>query len=88
MFIKTVQAGVISEAPSLNEIVVGALKAVLTFVGTLTVLMIIIYGIIYITSTGNKNQSDLARKTLFGSIAGLIIVLLSLAVVKVIVDIL
>jgi lysylphosphatidylglycerol synthetase-like protein (DUF2156 family) len=85
MFIKIAQAGVISEAPSINEIILGLLNMILTFIGGLTILMIIISGIIYMTSAGNQTQTDLAKKTFIGSIIGLVIALMSLAIVKIVV---
>ncbi len=48
-----------------------------TFVGAILVVMIIISGIIYMTSMGNPDKVGLAKKTLVGAIIGLIIVVLS-----------
>lgn len=81
MFIEIAQAGVISDAPTINEILVNALQRILAFVGGLSILMIIGSGILYKTSSGNKDQHDLSRKVLIGSVGGLVLVLLSLVIV-------
>lgn len=46
-------------------------------VGAILVVMIVISGIMYITSMGNPDKVGLAKKTLVGAIIGLIIVVLS-----------
>lgn len=52
-------------------------------VGAILVVMIVIAGIMYITSMGNPDRVGVAKKTLVGAIIGLIIVVLSSFMVRV-----
>ena len=87
MIIETVQAGVISDAPSIYEILVRATQKILTFVGGLAVLSAMGSGIIYVVSSGNKEQQRFAKNTLTGSVIGLVIILTALIVVSSIVKV-
>lgn len=84
MLIKIAQAGVIDDAPKIYDIILNAVNGILIFVSVLTILMIIISGLIYMTSAGGS-QTETAKKYLIGSISGLVVVLLSLVIVNVIV---
>ena|SRR3990172_5174081 len=48
-----------------------------TLIGAILVVVIVIAGLMYITSMGNPERVGLAKKTLVGAIIGLIIVVLS-----------
>lgn len=56
---------------------------ILPLVGTLFIIMVIIGGILYITSRGNSQQLDRAKKTLTAAIIGLLIVTLSYTIIAV-----
>ncbi len=77
-------AGVIANAPTLSEIILNFIKMFLSFAGGLTVLLVIISGILYMTSVGDSNRSEFAKKALIGSIFGLLFVILSFVIIKVI----
>ncbi len=77
-----VHAGVISDAPTISEIVLNALLSLLSFAGGLAVLGIIISGLIYMTSSGDTNTSGIAKKALVSTIIGLAFILLSLTIIK------
>lgn len=55
----------------------------LPLVGTLFLIMMIIGGILYISSRGNEQQAERAKKTLTAAIVGLIIVILSYTIITV-----
>jgi len=57
-------------------------NAILALVGVTAVLFIIIGGFLYITSAGNPEQTDKAKKTLLYAIIGLVAVIISWAAVK------
>ena len=67
----------------LQCVVTHTISIALKFVGAIIVVMIIISGIMYITSMGNPDRVGLAKKTLVGSIIGLIIVVMSYFIVDV-----
>lgn len=81
MLIEIAQAGVISDAPSVYELIVRATQMILNFVGALAVLTAVISGVVYITSSGNSEQQRLAKNVLTGSVIGLVIALISLVIV-------
>ncbi len=80
--IEYVSAGVITGAPRLSEIVLGALRVLLQFVGALAVIAVIVSGIFYMTSRGDMNRIAFAKKALTSSIIGIVVVLISLSVVS------
>lgn len=85
MFTKIAKAGVIDDAPTLYELILSFTNKVLTFVAVLAVLMVIISGVIYMTSFGKSEQTITAKRYLISSVAGLVVVLLSLVIVNAIV---
>lgn len=56
---------------------------ILPLVGTLFIIMVIIGGILYITSRGNQQQAERAKKTLTAAIIGLLIVTLSYTLIAI-----
>ncbi len=80
--INNVYAGPMSDAPSLDTIAMSALDAILGVAGIIAVLMIVIAGVIYISSGGDSDRISFAKKTLVGGIIGIVVVILSLIIVK------
>jgi len=56
----------------------------LTFVGIITVAYIIYGGFRYITSAGNEEAAEAGKKTLTNAIIGLIIVIFSVVIVRIV----
>ncbi len=69
----------------LSEIILETLKTLLSIIGTLSVIMLVVGGIMYITSAGS-DRADLAKKTVQYAIIGLIVAILSLVAVTQIVN--
>lgn len=67
-------------AKSLSAIALDVLKVLLGIVGTLSVLMLVVGGILYITA-GGSDRADTAKKTIQYAIIGLIVAILSLVIV-------
>lgn len=86
MIINSAQAGPMTDAPPLSDIVMSVLQFVLTIAGVIAVLSIVIAGIMYMTSGGNTERVGFAKKALIGGIVGLSVVLLSLIIVSTIVS--
>jgi type IV secretory pathway VirB2 component (pilin) len=74
------------DAKPLHTYVDAILQFVVTLVGVIAVLVIIISGILYMTSNGDTTRVQIAKKTLTGGIIGLVIAILSLVIVKTIVS--
>jgi cbb3-type cytochrome oxidase subunit 3 len=72
---------------SLSEVLTVIKNIVMDFllpiVGTLFFIMLLIGGILYITSRGNQQQLDRAKKTLTAAIIGLLIVILSYTIIAI-----
>jgi hypothetical protein len=70
---------------TLDDALILVKNVIMTFllplVGTLFLIMLIIGGILYITSRGNQQQLEKAKKTLTAAIIGLIIVTLSYTII-------
>ncbi|MDD5693667.1 MAG: pilin [Patescibacteria group bacterium] len=62
---------------SLGDFLVSIQNWLLGFVGALAVLFIVYGGFLYMTSGGNQQKVDTAKKTLTYAIGGLIIVILA-----------
>jgi len=78
-----VQAGVISDAPSLAELFVNGLQMILAVVSIVAVIAVVIAGVMYITASGDERNIEKAKKMLVGSIMGLAIALMALIIVHV-----
>ena len=76
--------GGISTQESFDAILVKVINTVLTVVGSLAILMIIVSGIMYITSAGDSAKVDTAKSWLTYSIVGLVVVLLAYVIVVVV----
>ena len=70
-------------AKTLSEIVLNFLKLLMSFIGGLSVLMIVVGGVIYITAVGDDKRSEMGRNTVKFAIIGIVVALLSLVVIKV-----
>lgn len=69
---------------SFGELVVVTLQILLLIVGSLAVIYLMYGGFRYITSSGNEEQTEAAKKTITNAILGLVIVILSFALITII----
>lgn len=67
-----------------SGLIIGIIEIALAIVGLISVLFVIIGGFRYVTSGGNEEQTEAAKKTLTNAIIGIIIVILAFVVVRVI----
>ncbi|MDP3993794.1 MAG: hypothetical protein Q8P75_02320 [bacterium] len=67
-----------------TDFIVEVINIALFVVGLLAVVFLIIGGFRYITAAGNEEQVEGAKQTIFHAIIGLIIVILSFVIVRVI----
>lgn len=67
---------------SFRELVLTFLNFFLGFLGLLAVLMIIYGGILYITASGEPDKADKGKKIIMYAIVGIVIILLSFALVN------
>jgi glucan phosphoethanolaminetransferase (alkaline phosphatase superfamily) len=65
-----------------TDIIKSIINIILVFAGILAVLMIVIGGIRYITSDGDSSRASQAKNTILYAIIGLIVAILSYAIVN------
>ncbi len=69
---------------SASGLLLMAINILLTFAGVVTVLFLIVGGFWYIAAAGNEETLEKGRKTLINSLVGLIVIILSAAIVRII----
>lgn len=67
---------------SIRELAVRIINYVLGFLGLIAVAMIIYGGVSYVTAAGEQSKVDNAKKVILYAIVGLVIVILSYAIVS------
>ncbi len=72
---------------SLRAIIVKVINYFLGFLGLIAVIMIIYGGFTYVTAAGKQEAVDSAKKTILYAIVGIVIILLSFAIVNTIVGV-
>ena len=77
-----VQAGVISDAPSLADVLLNVLDFVLSIVGIIAILSLALSGMLYLTSGGDASQAEKAKRYAGASVIGLLIALGALIIVR------
>ena len=71
----------LANATSLTDLILKIITFILNIILLLAVLAIIIAGIYLITSNGDEAQKDKAKKIIYYALAGIVVVLLSRAIV-------
>jgi peptidoglycan hydrolase-like protein with peptidoglycan-binding domain len=77
-------SGGICASTSLTDLLIKIITLLLSVAGIIAVLMLIVGGFWYITSAGNEEQAEKGKTAITNAIIGVIVVLLSYAVVTVI----
>lgn len=70
------------EQTNATEIILSVANYLLSIAGLLTVLFIIIGGFRFMTAGGNEEAADKAKKTIINAIVGIVVVILSFAIVR------
>ncbi len=76
-----------NKGDSADELIATLVSTLLFIVGALAVVMIIVSGIFYVTSTGDAGRVAKAKNTLMYSVVGLIVAFLAYAIVFWVLDI-
>ncbi len=69
---------------SASDVIVAAINYALIIAGSVTVLFLIVGGFWYLTSAGNEEQAEKGKKTLINSVIGLIVIIMSYAIVVIV----
>lgn len=75
-----------TDGSSLYKILKTVINLLLTIVGVISVIMIIIGGIRFATSAGDAAQAKGARETVIYAVVGLVIAIMSIAIVNFVLD--
>ena len=71
-------------ANSASQLILGLISIALSVAGLVAVLFLIVGGFRYIVAAGNEEQVESAKKTITHAIIGLVIIILSFVIVRVI----
>jgi len=77
----TQPAGTPQPTRDLTTIITETIKVLSGFVGSIAVLMLVVGGIMYITSAGDSTKADTAKNIIKYAIIGLVVAILSLIIV-------
>ncbi len=69
-----------------DSIIEKIIKFLLSFIGGLSVLIIVIAGFVYVTSAGDENKTEEAKKWIIYAIVGLIVSLLAWVIVNTVIE--
>ena len=69
---------------SVQQVVVWVINALLAVAGSVALIFITIGGFQYVTSAGNEESAEKAKKTLVTSVIGLVVIILAATIVRVI----
>jgi len=72
------------DIPDFGALIIRAIEIALFFAGAIALLFLIIGGFQYIAARGNEETTEKAKKTISGAILGLIIIIMSYAIVTMI----
>ncbi len=86
--INTARAGIITDAPTVAEVLLNTLIFLLQVFGTLAIIGLVLSGIIYLTAGGNEKQIQRAKKAFDYSVVGIIVALGGWVIIKTIISLL
>lgn len=75
-------AGVISDAPNVSELLFNILNFLLQVFGIIAIISLVISGILYLTSSGDESRIRLAKKGIIYSIIGILVALSGVIIIK------
>ncbi|MCX6765479.1 MAG: hypothetical protein NT136_00755 [Candidatus Moranbacteria bacterium] len=74
-FVAVANAGVITDAPTVAEVLYKALQFLLSVFGFLAIIGLVISGVLYLTAAGDQRRIEKAKKAFYYSIVGIVIAL-------------
>ncbi len=77
-----VNSGPVADALTLSQIALNVLDFLLSIVGILAIIMLVVGGIMYLTSAGDEDRMETGKKIVIYSIVGIFVALAALVIVK------
>ncbi len=82
MFYEVANAGVISDAPNLAEVLLRVFNFSLAIAGIIAIIAAVLSGIIYLTASGNESRTEKAKKSFTYFMIGTVVIFAVLIIVK------
>ena len=79
--------GYLINVPTFGQLFTGVIDWLLFFAGSIAVLFLLVGGYQYITAAGNEERMEKGKKILWGSVIGLVIIIMAYAVVVLVTDV-
>lgn len=67
-----------------SDAIMFVINYILVISGSVTILFLVVGGFWYVTSAGNEEQAEKARKIIINSVIGLVVILMSAAIVRIV----
>ena len=83
-FINIAHAGVISDAPTFEQIGMNILNFLLSVAGIIAIIALVLSGIMYFFSAGDERRMEVAKKSALYAILGIILIMGSMVLIKLI----
>lgn len=75
-------AGVISDAPTFQQVGMNVLNFLLSILGIVAIIALVLSGIIYFFSAGDERRMEVAKKSAKYAIVGIVLALGSIVLIK------
>lgn len=82
LFINTVHAGVITDAPSISNVGMNILNFLLSVVGIIAIIALVLSGILYLTAQDDKKRMQGAKRSMTYSILGIVLAMGGMILIK------
>ena len=83
-FINIAHAGVISDAPTFQQIEINILYFLLSVAGIIAIMALVVSGVMYFFSTGDEMKMETAKKSAKYVLVGIVIAMGGMIIVKLI----
>ena len=80
--INIAHAGVISSAPSIPQLLLNVFNFLLQTIGIIAIISLVVSGIIYLTSFGDNDRIEMAKKSMSYSVIGIVVVLSGMIIIR------
>lgn len=81
-FVEIAQAGIISDAPRLQNVVLNALSFLLSVFGVVAIIMLVVSGVMYVIAFGDEGRMQKAKDSSKSAVWGVVLVMGSMVILK------
>lgn len=80
--INIAQAGIITDAPTFQNIGINVLNFLLSVVGIIAIIMLVVSAMLYFFSAGDEKKMQFAKKSATYAVLGIVIALSGMIIIK------